>query len=274
MSESAEFLTKVPLFALLDEDERNALDKRLEARRLAAGETLFSTGDPGGSLYIVKRGLVRIALQNTIGDTLVLAELRAGNFFGEVSLFDDGPRTASALAVEETDVLMLDREALLAFITHHPHAALDLLAVMGRRMRMTEDLLRSSTTRNLNEAQVEQMTFGQRVADGVAAFGGSWTFIILFGTMLVVWMGVNMFLLISRPFDPYPFILLNLVLSTLAALQAPVIMMSQNRQSAKDRLQAELDFEINLKAELEIAHLHRKIDRIEESLRAQILKNP
>lgn len=272
MSESVALLAENPLFALLDDRERLALAERLEAKRFAEGETLFHDGDPGGTLYIVRRGRVRIALENTIGEAIVLGEVPPGGFFGEISLFDGGPRTATALAVEETEVVTLDREALLAFVTQHPHAALDLLAVMAQRARAVEDLLRHSTTKNLNEEQVERMTFGQRIADRVAAFGGSWTFIIAFGSLLVTWMGVNAFLIIERPFDPYPFILLNLVLSTLAAFQAPVIMMSQNRQSTKDRLKADLDYEINLKAELEVAQLHRKVDRIEGILRAHVAR--
>lgn len=270
MSDTPTFLARSSLFALLDEDERVALAQRLEARRFAAGQTLFERGDPGAVLFLVKTGRVRTSLRNDAGETIVLAEHVPGDVFGEISLFDGRPRTATALAAEDSEVLTLEREDLLPFLTVHPHAALDLLAVMAGRLRESGDILRRSVIRNLNETHVEQMTVGERIADRVATFGGSWTFILFFGLVLTSWMGINIFLLVDRPFDPYPFILLNLLLSTIAALQAPVIMMSQNRQAAKDRLQADLDFEINRKAELEIAHLHLKVDRISELLQAQL----
>jgi CRP/FNR family cyclic AMP-dependent transcriptional regulator len=272
MSEDLPLLAGSSLFGLLERHEQAALAERLGTRRFEAGETLFERGDPGAMLYLVRRGLVRIFLENDIGDTIVLAESAAGDLFGEISLLDGGCRTANAIAVEETEVLILGREELFSFLKDYPHAAIGLLEVMGRRLRETDDLLRRCVTRNLNEQHVERMTWGERVADRVASFGGSWSFIIFFGFVLVTWMGINAFLLASRPFDPYPFILLNLVLSTLAALQAPVIMMSQNRQAFKDRLKADLDFDVNRKAELEIAQLHGKFERLYETMQAQFQK--
>jgi uncharacterized membrane protein len=170
------------------------------------------------------------------------------------------------VARDETQMLVLDRERLLDFIDMHPHAAMDVLTVIGRRLRATDELLRTQVSRNPNVEEQELLTFGQRVADKVASFGGSWTFIISFGVVLTVWVVLNSSALLARHFDPFPYILLNLVLSMLAAIQAPVIMMSQNRQAAKDRLKSDLDFEVNLKAEMEVAHLHRKIDHIYERL--------
>jgi CRP/FNR family transcriptional regulator, cyclic AMP receptor protein len=272
MAADEAMLAEVPLFTLLDAEERATLAKLLEPRRAGKGETLFRYGDAGDCLYIVRAGRVRVFLENTEGDMLILAENEAGDVFGEISLFDGGPRTAGAVAIEETELLRLDREDLLAFITQHPHAALDLLAIMGRRLRATDELLRLHVTRNVNEEEEERLTFGERIADRVASFGGSWTFIILFGVILLVWMVINAIILVTRAFDPYPFILLNLVLSTLAALQAPVIMMSQNRQASKDRLQADLDYQVNMKAELEVAQLHRKVDQIYEEMQAHFAK--
>jgi uncharacterized membrane protein len=181
-----------------------------------------------------------------------------------MSMFDGGARSATAVAIEDSEVLALDREKLLAFIDRHPHAALDLLAVMAQRLRSTDQLLRDQVSRNLNLEEEDRLTFGERIADRVATFGGSWTFIGSFGLIMLVWVLLNTVLLASHPFDVYPFILLNLFLSMLAALQAPVIMMSQNRQASKDRLKADLDYQINLKAELEIAQLHNKVDRMYE----------
>ena len=268
MSAEIEMLGEVPLFALLDLKERKTLAKLLNTRHFGKGDTVFSYGDAGDSLYLVRAGRVEVFVESTEGGKILLAQNQAGDLFGEISLLDGGARTATAVCVEETDVLTLDREHLLKFITQHPHAALDLLAVMGRRLRNTDELLRTHVSRNLNEEEEELLTFGERIADRVAAFGGSWTFIITFGAILTSWMGVNGYVMVAHPFDPYPFILLNLVLSALAALQAPVIMMSQNRQATKDRLKADLDYQVNLKAELEVAQLHGKIDRIYEQMQA------
>jgi len=272
MSAEIEMLGEVPLFALLDQKERKSLAKLLNTKHLDKGDTVFSYGDAGDALYLVRSGRVEVFVENTEGEKILLAQNEAGDLFGEISLLDGGARTATAVCVEETEVLTLDREHLLKFITQHPHAALDLLAVMGKRLRNTDELLRTHVSRNLNEEEEERLTVGERIADKVAAFGGSWTFILLFGFVLATWMGVNGYLLGAHPYDPYPFILLNLGLSALAALQAPVIMMSQNRQATKDRMKADLDYQINLKAELEIAQLHSKVDRIYEQTQANFAR--
>ncbi len=272
MSADAAMLSEVQLFSLLDEHERQTLAGILETKHFDKGDTLFSFGDAGDCLYVVRTGRIEVYVENTEGEKIVLAAMEPGELVGEISLFDGGSRTASAVAVEDTETLVFDRDHLLEFITHHPSAAVDLLTIMGRRLRATDEMLRSSVSRNLNEEVEERLTFGERVADRVAAFGGSWTFILLFGAFLLGWMLMNAFILASRAFDPFPFILLNLALSALAALQAPVIMMSQNRQSAKDRLKADLDYQVNLKAELEVAQLHGKIDRIYEQMQASFAK--
>ncbi|MCI0355369.1 MAG: DUF1003 domain-containing protein [Acidobacteria bacterium] len=271
MSADVAMLAEVQLFSLLDEQERETLAGILEAKRFDKGDTIFSFGDAGDCLYVVRSGRVEVYVENTEGEKIVLAAMEPGELVGEISLFDGGARTATAVAGEDTETLVCDREHLLEFVTRHPAAALDLLTIMGRRLRATDEMLRSRVSRNLNEEEEERLTFGQRVADRVAAFGGSWTFIILFMGLLNVWMAVN-FYLDRQAFDPFPFILLNLALSTLAALQGPVIMMSQNRQSAKDRLKADLDYQINLKAELEVAQLHGKMDRIYEQMQANFAK--
>src|SRR4051794_23146325 len=203
MSEHLPLLAKTPLFGSLDHDELAALSSRLELAQVEVGRTLFERGDPGGILYLVRRGRLRVFLENDIGDVVVLSECCPGDILGEISLFDGGPRTASAQAVEDTEVLSLGRDDIMAFLSEHPSAAIDLLAEMGRRLRKTDDLLRTCVSRNLNEEQSEKMTFGERVADRVASFGGSWTFIIFFGLLLLIWMGVNVVILVSRPFDPY-----------------------------------------------------------------------
>lgn len=261
-------LTDVPIFRLLDNAERTTLAALFEQRQCDTGETIFHQGEPGDEIFLVCTGRVEVHITSDTGDKIVLAEEERGDVFGEISLLDGGPRTATAVAVERTEVLTLDRDKLLELVQRHPHVALDLLAVMGQRLRGTDEMLRTRVSRNLNEEEDEQMTFGERIADRVATFGGSWTFIMIFGTFLASWVILNTIFLAKRPIDPFPYILLNLFLSMIAALQAPVIMMSQNRQSTKDRLKADLDYQINLKSELEVAQLHRKIDHLNERFEA------
>ncbi len=257
-------LADVSIFRFLDDEERRTLAGLFEERALDVGETVFHAGEPGGDLFLVTSGRVNVFITSDTGEKIVLAEAERGDVFGEISLLDGGPRTASAVAVEATAALTLDRDRLLELVQRHPHVALDLLRVMGQRIRATDVLLRTGTTRNLNEEEEEQMDLGARVADRVASFGGSWTFITIFCVFLVAWIALNSILLARRPLDPFPYILLNLFLSMTAALQAPVIMMSQNRQSMKDRLKADLDYQVNLRSELEVAQLHRKVDHLTE----------
>ena len=271
MSADVTMIGEVPIFALLDDEERDALAHMMDTRDFKEGETMFEYGDSGTDLFIVRNGRVEIFIESTEGSKIVLGEHERGDVVGELSFLDGGSRTATAIAVEETQTLCMDRDRLLDFIDKHPHAALDLLTVVGRRLRATNELLRTQVSRNPNVEEEERLTFGQRIADKVAAFGGSWTFIILFGIAMAVWVVINSTALILRNhFDPYPYILLNLFLSMLAAMQAPVIMMSQNRQTYKDRLKSDLDYEVNLKAELEVAHLHRKLDHMYERLEARL----
>src|SRR5215471_5995584 len=266
MSTDVAMLAEVPIFELLDDSERVGLAKRMDCRDFKAGAVIFDYGDPGGEIFIVRSGRVEVYVENQEGERIVVAENERGDVLGELSFLDGGHRTATAVAREDTQVLTMHRDRLLEFIDKHPHAAIDLLTVVGRRLRATDELLRTHVSRNVNVELEEQMTLGQRVADRVASFGGSWTFIIIFGVVMLIWVTLNSAALFVRHFDPYPYILLNLFLSMVAAIQAPVIMMSQNRQAAKDRLQADQDYQVNLKAELEVAQLHRKLDHLCERL--------
>jgi CRP/FNR family transcriptional regulator, cyclic AMP receptor protein len=266
MSTNVAMIGEVPIFELLDDEEREALAQMLDSRDFKAGDNIFQYGEQGGEIYILRSGRVELYVESTDGEKIILAENERGDVIGELSFLDGGLRTATALAREDTQTLTMHRDRLLEFIDKHPHAAMDLLTVVGRRLRTTDDLLRTRVSRNVNVEEEERMTLGQRVADKVAAFGGSWTFIISFGVVMLVWVLMNTTALLRDHFDPYPFILLNLFLSMTAAIQAPVIMMSQNRQSSKDRLKADLDYEVNLKAELEVAQLHRKVDNMYERL--------
>ena len=269
MSAHDELLADIPLFALMDEEGRSALAGLLERRRIPAGTALFRAGDSADSLFIIRSGRVRCFVENTLGERIDLAELGPGEVLGEISLLDGGPRTASAETMEDVELLEMDRPALLEVIQRHPQVALDLMTVMGRRLRHSSELLRRRVTRNLNVEEQARLSLADRVAARVAAFGGSWGFIVSFVVVMVFWMTVNLAEIV-KPFDPYPFDLLNFLLSTLAALLAPIILMSQNREAAKDRLKADLDYEINLKAELEVAHLHTKVDRLYETLQSRL----
>ncbi len=272
MSTNVTMIGEVPIFGLLDDEEREALAQMMDSRDFKQGETVFHYGDPGGEIFILRTGHVELFVESTDGEKIVLAENEQGDVIGELSFLDGGPRTATAVAREDTQMLCLDRVRLLDFIDQHPHAAMDVLTVIGRRLRATDELLRTQVSRNPNVEEEERLTFGQRIADKVASFGGSWTFIIIFGITLAIWVVFNSTALLSKHFDPYPYILLNLFLSMIASIQAPVIMMSQNRQVAKDRLKSDLDYEVNLKAELEVAHLHRKVDHIYERIEDHFAK--
>ncbi len=267
----AQMLAGVKLFEHLDEDDRSSLAEVIDRRSLATGATLFQAGEPGDSLYVVQSGEVELFIKDTAGQKIVLTVVEAGEIFGELALLDQGARTATAVALEDTELLELDRDDLLMLFKKAPDAALGLLASMGHMTRKADALLRTRVSRNANEEVEDKATLGERVADKVAAFGGSWAFIFTFTAFMVLWMSINV-IFIAIKWDEYPFILLNLILSSLAALQAPVIMMSQNRQAAKDRIQADIEYEVNVKAELEVAHLHEKVDRIYEEMHEHMAK--
>jgi len=266
MSTTVTMIGEVPIFGLLDDEECEALAQMMDCRDFKEGEIIFHYGDSGGEIFILRNGNVELFIESMEGQKIVISENEKGDVIGELSFLDGGARTATALAREDTQTLVMHRDRLLEFIDKHPHAAMDLLTAVGRRLRATDELLRTQVSRNPNLEEEERLTFGQRIADKVASFGGSWTFIIIFGVILAVWVILNSTALLRDHFDPYPYILLNLFLSMIASVQAPVIMMSQNRLSSKDRLKSDLDYEVNLKAELEVAHLHRKVDHIYERL--------
>lgn len=270
MSADVAMIGEVPIFELMDEEEREALSQMMDSRDFKQGQTIFEFGDPGAEIYIVRSGRVEIYVENPDGEKVVLGENEHGDVIGELSFLDGGSRTATAVAIENTQMLALNRARLPEFIDKHPHAALDLLTVVGRRLRTTNELLRTQVSRNVNVEEQERLTLAQRMADQVAAFGGSWTFIAIFFAATATWVIMNSSAILRNHFDPYPYILLNLVLAVIAAVQAPVIMMSQNRQAAKDRLKSDLDYQVNFKAELEVANLHRKVDRMYERLEAHL----
>jgi uncharacterized membrane protein len=261
----AEILKNVPLFALLDEEERAVLAGQVEVRTFAIRQRIYKIGDPSGQAFVLVSGGVRVTTVDEDQQEVVVDEPAAGDFFGFASMLDGTPHQTEAIALEESVCIEVDRHDISVLLERKPHAGMDMLAVLGRQFHAAQQLVRLRSTRNPNEVIEEEATFGDRIADSVARFGGSWSFIIMFGVVLVVYSAINV-VLGKAAWDPYPFILLNLFLSMLAAIQAPVIMMSQNRQDTKDRLRGELDYDVNRRAESEIQGLARKLNLIAEKV--------
>jgi CRP/FNR family cyclic AMP-dependent transcriptional regulator len=256
---------EIPIFSLLDADERAVLAEQVELRTFKARQRIYKPGDPGGKAYVVLRGHVQVVVIDEDNQEVVIDSPGNGEMFGLASMLAAAPHQTMAVAMEDTTAIEIERNDIGALLHRKPMAGLDMLTMVGRQFHAAQDLVRMRAARNPNEVIAEHLTFGDGIADVVARFGGSWSFIIAFGVVLVVWTAVNV-VLATRAWDPYPFILLNLFLSMIAALQAPVIMMSQNRQDAKDRLRSELDFAVNRKAEAEITQLAAKLNRIEDRL--------
>jgi CRP/FNR family transcriptional regulator, cyclic AMP receptor protein len=264
-SDEAESLSRIPLFKRLTSQELEQLAEEVNQVRFDADETIFNEQDKGDALYVVESGSVRIWVLDEDVKPVTLAELKPGEFFGELAVLDRGPRSTNATAIDETTLHRLSSDAFQKFLMEHPDVAIDIICEIGARMRQTNLLVSQRATRNINVEMEAKATIGQRIADRVASFGGSWTFIIIYVSFLAFWMALNTFFLVhygrsenGAQFDPYPYILLNLMLSMTAALQAPIIMMSQNRAAEKDRLAAEQDFKVNLKSELMLEELMRK----------------
>ena len=276
MACNPEVLKQVPLFALLDAEETAVLAGQVELKKFAPRERIWKIGDSGGQAYVMVSGTVRVTTVDEDHQEVVVDEPAHGEFFGFASMLEQTPHQTTAIALEETVCLEVDRDDIAILLQRKPLAGMDMLTVLGRQFHASQQLVRVRASRNPNEIIESEATFGERIADAVARFGGSWTFIIAFGIVLSVYTTVNRFLR-GNAWDPYPFILLNLFLSMLAAIQAPVIMMSQNRQDTKDRLRGELDYEVNRRAASDIQGLARKlnllgdkVDDVEDLLREKL----
>lgn len=264
MSAVTELLAEVPFFQFLDETERERLSEHLEVVRFPSGTTIFQYGEPGDSLYLLRSGTVEIFFRDDTGARIVLETAKAGDFFGELSLLDGGPRSATAEVTEDVEALRLRRAALDEFLRRHPSAALDLLGATGRRLRQTAERLRHTASRNVNEEVEDKRTTVQKAADWIAEFSGSIPFLMIHVGWFFVWIVANAGVLPGIPaFDPYPFGLLTMVVSLEAIVLSVFVLLSQNRQAEKDRVRSNVEYDVNLKAELEIAHLHEKIDRLQ-----------
>jgi CRP/FNR family transcriptional regulator, cyclic AMP receptor protein len=258
-------LKHVPLFALLDDDELAVLASQVDLKTFAGRQRIWKIGDPGMHAYIMLSGSVQVTTVDEDHQEVVVDNPGHGEFFGFASMLDQTPHQTNAVAMEKTACVEVSRDDIAILLQRKPMAGMDMLTVLGHQFHASQQLVRIRASRNPNEVIEEKYTFGEHLADGVASFGGSWVFIIVFAVVLVAWTAVNVFLR-GKAWDPYPFILLNLFLSMLAAIQAPVIMMSQNRQDKKDRLRSELDFDVNRRAEAEIQNLSRKLNLVTDKL--------
>ena len=265
MSCDPEILKSVPLFALLDAEETAVLAAQVELKTFAARERIYKKEQPGGQAYVLLSGKVCVTTVDEDHQEVVVDEPSAGEFFGFASMLEQTVHHTNAIALVETRCVEVSRDDIMVLLQRKPLAGMDLLTAISRQLHAAQELVRMRAARNPNDLIEEESTMGERVADHVARFGGSWTFIITFGVLMSIYAGINI-MLRTKAWDPYPFILLNLFLSMLAAIQAPVIMMSQNRQDTKDRLRGELDFDVNKRAASDIQGLSRKLNLLDEKI--------
>jgi CRP/FNR family transcriptional regulator, cyclic AMP receptor protein len=267
-----DFLKQIRMFEHLDQDDRIALSKVIDELKVSSGETLFHAGDPGDSLFIVREGQVELYIKDTVGQKIILTTAEPGDMFGELAMLDTGPRTATALALTDCDVLVLDRGDLVLLFQRKPEAALHMLAALSGLTRKADELLRTRVSRNVNEEMEVHSTPLQKIADWIAWFSGSMAFLMINGAWFIVWISLNTLPLAVPRFDPFPFGLLTMIVSLEAIFLSCFVLVSQNRQAEKDRVRADIEYEVNIKAELEIGHLHEKTDRIYENMMARFEK--
>jgi CRP/FNR family cyclic AMP-dependent transcriptional regulator len=275
METNAQMLAEVPLFALLDDQERATLAARIESVKIPAGQAVFHHGDPGETMYVVREGEVEIFFKNDTGERILLETARQGDFFGEISLLDAGPRTASALVTKDLDALTVDRGDLEEFLRLRPAASMDFMGAIGRRLRESSRLLRHTASRNINKVEADTRTTVMKMADWISEFSGSLNFLFIHCAIFAVWIGLNVTPLDHTRwggFDQFPFGLLTMAVSLEAIILSVFVLLSQNRQAARERVRNDIEYEINLKAELEIAHMHEKFDHMHSEILARLAR--
>ena len=261
MPADAALLTEIPFFHFLDDGERVALAAQLEEVQVPEGQVLFNYGEPGDCLYVIRSGKAEVFFKDDTGTRIVLEIAGSGDVVGELSLLDGGPRTASVVVTEALDALRLDRGDLDQFLRAHPAAAIDLLSTLGRRLRVSAERLRHTASRNVNVEAEDKRSAVQKTADWIADFSGSIPFLVIHIVFFAVWIGLNIQIVPFAPmFDPFPFGLLTMAVSLEAIFLSVFVLLSQNRQAAKDRIRGDIEYEVNIKAEMEVAHLHEKVD--------------
>jgi uncharacterized membrane protein len=264
-------LEEIEFFKLLGEEDRRALAEVVDLIKLQDNETLFRAGEPGESLYLVRAGEIEIFIHDNVGQKIVLDNARYGDFFGEIALLDAGPRTATATALVASELIELDRDDLLLLFGKKPDAALAMLAALGRMTRKADALLRTRVSRNVNDEVEERLTPLQRISDWLAWFSGSMLFLFLHAAWFIIWVSLNTIILPrnadgTRGFDPFPFGLLTMIVSLEAIFLSCFVLISANRQAEKDKVRADIEYDVNIKAEMEVAHLHEKTDHIHEEM--------
>lgn len=264
-----DYLANIRMFEHLNEDDRTTLASVIDELKINEGHTLFEAGDTGDSLFVVRKGEIELYIKDTVGQKIVLHAAQPGDMFGELAMLDSGPRTATALALVDSEVLVLDRDDLILLFQRKPETALHMLASLSGLTRKADELLRTRVSRNVNEEMEVHATVLQRLADWIAWFSGSMLFLMLNGGWFIVWITVNTFAFGIPAFDPYPFGLLTMIVSLEAIFLSCFVLISQNRQGEKDRVRSDIEYEVNIKAELEIAHLHEKTDRMYEKMMAR-----
>ena len=269
MASTEAILAQVHFFQLLDADERKALAELLDEVKAPKGSQIFTHGDPGDRMFVVASGTVELSTRDKLGQSIVLMVAQPGDMFGELSLLDEGPRTATATALDDAELLVLDRAALRRFVHSKPDGALDMMAIMGRRMRETTGRLLQLATRNVNEAHERTQTAVERFIDAIAAFSGSFAFLVIHAAAFTFWIGWNLIPGLT-PFDPFPFGFLTMCVSLEAIFLSVIVLLSQNRQAEKDHIRADVEYDVNLKAELEVSHLHEKVDGLHAALLARL----
>lgn len=271
-----QLLASLDLFAGFNRHDLSAIAQQVAIHRYHAGEIIFNYGEIGSVLYIVLSGYVNIYIPGEVSRRISLKDIARGEYFGELALFDNQPRSASAVATTDVELLELTQATMLHYNEHHPHIAIALLNTVSNRMRATDRLLSQWVSKNVEVEYDSKLTWSDRISDKVAELNGSWTFILLLLCIILAWMFLNSNQVLQTPFDPYPYIFFNLVLGILVALQGPLIVMSQNRQALKDRTRAKIDFDVNLKNEVNIETLlrelgefrmeaHERLQRLEET---------
>ncbi len=269
MASTVDILGTVPLFALLDESERGVLAERVDHVTARAGKVLWEQGDSGDAIFVVLSGAVEISVCRQTGEKLVVETARAGEFFGEISLLDSGPRTAGATVIEDAEMLEIDRGDLDELFRIKPAAAMDLLAATGKRLRETSRLLRQSVAKDINEETEDRRSAIERGADWVTEFSGSIPFLGIHIVVFAVWIVLNVGPFTSSVaggFDPFPFGLLTMCVSLEAIILSVLVMLSQNRAAARDRIRNDIEYQVNVSAEAKVAHLHEKVDKLREEL--------
>lgn len=254
-----DLLRSIPMFAGLNDDDLAALSATVAAREFKAGKMIFALGDAGAAMYIVERGDVNIHLPGQNSQRISLKDVSRGEYFGELALFDEKPRSASAVATSDAMLIELKHDTLTGYLERRPAAAMAILRTMSERLRETNELLSARAAKNVDAEFDKNLSWSDRLADRVAELNGSWAFILFLLLLTAAWCAVNVLDVLPKPLDPYPFQFFNLALAILVGLQGPLIVMSQNRQSLKDRARAETDYKVNLKNEVNIETLMREL---------------